>query len=169
MAIKTIVFQVGYESDQTSTVAAEAAIASNLQHANIVATYSHDICKLAAPSMRNELALYKFFLIQEFCNGGSMAGMLDSGALKPQQLPQRWAPLTNVLRGVAAGMCHMHAKRICHGDLNPSNILFKVWLAFVFVAPASRQTERASTSTMSSDPSSCWPSSHSSCCSGGPL
>jgi serine/threonine protein kinase len=126
VAIKTIIFQVGQASDQTATVAAEAAIASNLQHANIVATYSHDICQIAAPSMRNELALYKFFLIQEFCNGGSMAGMLDSGALKPQQLPRRWLPLTSLLRGTAAGMCHMHAKRICHGDLNPSNILFKV-------------------------------------------
>jgi hypothetical protein len=32
----------------------------------------------------------------------------------------------SVLRDVAAGMNYMHAKRICHGDLNPSNILLKV-------------------------------------------
>jgi serine/threonine protein kinase len=30
------------------------------------------------------------------------------------------------LRAIADGMDYMQSKRICHGDLNPSNILYKV-------------------------------------------
>jgi serine/threonine protein kinase len=30
------------------------------------------------------------------------------------------------LEGIAAGMDYMHTKRICHGDLNPNNVLLKV-------------------------------------------
>ena len=32
----------------------------------------------------------------------------------------------SVLQGVARGMAYMHAQRLCHGDLNPANILLKV-------------------------------------------
>jgi hypothetical protein len=64
VAIKTVVFQSGPDSDQIVHVASEAAIASNLLHANIVATFAHDICMLAAPSMNNELSVFKFYLIQ---------------------------------------------------------------------------------------------------------
>jgi tRNA A-37 threonylcarbamoyl transferase component Bud32 len=30
------------------------------------------------------------------------------------------------MHGIAAGMQYVHSKRICHGDLNPSNVLVKV-------------------------------------------
>ena len=63
--------------------------------------------------------------LQEFCNGGSLRDALAGGAFRTQSLPQRWLPLLAILRDVARGMAYMHAKRICHGDLNPSNVLFK--------------------------------------------
>jgi hypothetical protein len=44
-------------------VASEAAIASNLVHHNVVATYSHDICNVS-PSTGIELPVFKFYLIQ---------------------------------------------------------------------------------------------------------
>ena len=44
----------------------------------------------------------------------------------PGFLGQRWEHLVRVMQDIAAGMAYMHAKRICHGDLNPSNVLLKV-------------------------------------------
>jgi hypothetical protein len=63
VAIKTVLFQSGAGDDQMARVASEAAIASNLVHRNIVSTYSHDICNVSS-SQGNELAIYKFYLIQ---------------------------------------------------------------------------------------------------------
>eukprot|EP00892_Ulva_mutabilis_P009187 jgi/Ulvmu1/6640/UM003_0278.1 len=124
VAIKTLLFQSSDADNQTAKVASEVAIASNLVHHNIVATYSHDICHVSDASTC-ELDIYKFYLIQEFCNGGSLRTAVNKGLLTPPHMPQRWGPVISVLRDVAAGMNYMHAKRICHGDLNPSNILLK--------------------------------------------
>jgi serine/threonine protein kinase len=41
-------------------------------------------------------------------------------------MPARWPLITAILRAIAEGMDYMHSKRICHGDLNPANILLKV-------------------------------------------
>jgi hypothetical protein len=64
VAIKTILFESGAEDLQTARVASEAAIACNLDHHNVVATYSHNITSVAAPSSANMLDVFKFFLIQ---------------------------------------------------------------------------------------------------------
>lgn len=63
VAIKTILFQSGPGDNQTAVVASEAAIASNLNHRHVAATYSHDICPFGE-SAQNELAVFKFYLIQ---------------------------------------------------------------------------------------------------------
>jgi Protein kinase domain len=62
---------------------------------------------------------------QEFCNGGSLRQALQRGYFSARKMAGRWAPLTGVLRGIAEGMAYVHSKRICHGDLNPANILLK--------------------------------------------
>jgi hypothetical protein len=66
VAIKTVIFQNAVNEHMTAVVASEAAIASNLTHCNIVATYSHDICNISAAngSGSHELDIYKFYLIQ---------------------------------------------------------------------------------------------------------
>ena len=64
MAIKTILFQSELQQQQTEAIASEAAIASNLSHKNVVATYSHDIRTVDAPLTSNELAVFKFYLVQ---------------------------------------------------------------------------------------------------------
>ena len=64
--------------------------------------------------------------VQEFCNGGSLRQALEKRHFTAARMPARWAPTMAILRGTAAGMAYMHSKRICHGDLNPSNILLKV-------------------------------------------
>lgn len=68
VAIKTVVLSSDDAEQVTSSVAREAAIATNLGHANVVATYSHDVCVLAAPSAR-ELGVCKIYLIQVWRQG----------------------------------------------------------------------------------------------------
>ena len=62
--------------------------------------------------------------VQEFCNGGSLRQAVARG-LFGSALPHRWRPILSILEGIANGMDYMHAKRICHGDLNPNNVLLK--------------------------------------------
>lgn len=65
--------------------------------------------------------------MQEYCNAGSLRMAISSGRfLQPRMKGGRWRPLMGVLQGVVCGMQYMHSKGICHGDLNPSNILLKV-------------------------------------------
>ena len=124
VAIKTIVFESGVEDNQTARVASEAAIASNLVHSNVVSTYSHSIASVG-DRVGNELEVFKFYLIQEFCNGGSLRQALQRQYFTDARLKDRWTPVTSVLISITQGMSYIHAKRICHGDLNPSNVLFK--------------------------------------------
>ena len=63
VAIKTVIFSSSQGDQQTQVVASEAAIASNLSHKNVVATYNHDILDVAK-AVGNELGVYKFYLIQ---------------------------------------------------------------------------------------------------------
>jgi homoaconitase/3-isopropylmalate dehydratase large subunit len=63
VAIKTVIFSSAGGDKETALVASEAAIASNLSHRNIVATYSHDILDVQK-SVGPELGIYKFYLIQ---------------------------------------------------------------------------------------------------------
>jgi serine/threonine protein kinase len=64
--------------------------------------------------------------VQEFCNGGSLRAALRRGVFAVGGLPRRWDALSACLRAVAEAMEHMHAERICHGDLTPAHVLFTV-------------------------------------------
>jgi serine/threonine protein kinase len=64
--------------------------------------------------------------VQEYCNGGSLRQAVNQGLFTSARLRRRWQPLMKILMGIAAGMAYVHSKRICHGDLNPSNVLLKV-------------------------------------------
>ena len=63
--------------------------------------------------------------MQEYCNGGSLRSALQRGMFAQVGMPDRWRSVQSAMRGLAAGMAYTHSKRICHGDLNPSNVLLK--------------------------------------------
>jgi tRNA A-37 threonylcarbamoyl transferase component Bud32 len=65
--------------------------------------------------------------MQEFCNGGSVRGLLSKGVFSQPDMRNAWGTIMHAAKGIASGMQYVHGKRICHGDLNPSNILLKVW------------------------------------------
>jgi serine/threonine protein kinase len=64
--------------------------------------------------------------MQEFCNGGSLRCAVNEGEFRSEKTPNRWRLILSVLRDIAAGLDYMHGKHLCHGDLNPANILLKV-------------------------------------------
>lgn len=64
--------------------------------------------------------------VQEFCNGGSLRHAIAKGFFGPATLRNHWEVVLGVLSQVADAMSYLHSKRICHGDLNPANVLFKV-------------------------------------------
>ena len=63
--------------------------------------------------------------LQEFCNGGSLANAISYGLFDPDAVSMHWKRVICTLQDIASGMAYIHSKRICHGDLNPANILLK--------------------------------------------
>lgn len=79
------------------------------------------------PSLLRYSFLTQAVEVQEFCTGGSLRQALQ-GNMFGERLQQRWVPICSMLEGIASGMQHVHSKRICHGDLNPNNVLLQVLL-----------------------------------------
>lgn len=75
----------------------------------------------------------RFLLVQELCNGRTLREAVDGGAFRSERMPRRWSPVMGVLKDIAAGMAYMHSRQVCHGDLNPANVLLKA-------CPPSRQS-----------------------------
>jgi hypothetical protein len=63
VAIKTVVFESTKHDSQTALVASEAAIASNMVHNNIVATYWHGV-RTVSDAQGLELGIFKLCLVQ---------------------------------------------------------------------------------------------------------
>jgi serine/threonine protein kinase len=93
VAVKTVTFQDRTSGSQKSQQRAmlEAAITSSISHPNVVSTYSYDIQPLNASSAQTrggwhvassvplQMATdWKLFIVQEYCNGGSLRQALDN-------------------------------------------------------------------------------------------
>jgi hypothetical protein len=63
VAVKAIVFSCDAAGEEANIIAKEAAIASNLAHRNVVATYSYDVLDVTQAT-GCELGICKFYLIQ---------------------------------------------------------------------------------------------------------
>ncbi|GIL74717.1 hypothetical protein Vretifemale_4651 [Volvox reticuliferus] len=66
----------------------------------------------------------KLYIVQEYCNGGTLRGALDwgmAGCVRAGGLAGMLA--RHLALDVALGMQHIHSCRIVHGDLKPENVL----------------------------------------------
>ena len=64
--------------------------------------------------------------LQEFCNGGSLGDAISDGFFGRTVSKLHWRRVLATLLDIAEGMAYIHSMRICHGDLNPANVLLKV-------------------------------------------
>jgi serine/threonine protein kinase len=109
VAIKTVLLEGDPQDKATTAVAREAAIACNLSHPNVVATYSHDVACLSNSQSAGGHGLkqlwpatapdaFRFYLIQEYCNGKTLRSAVRRGLFSAAALPRRWDALMNILQ-----------------------------------------------------------------------
>lgn len=125
VVLRTMLFQSGLHDGEKERVAAEAATARALEHDSVVATLWYELCNVTGQGSE-ELDIYKLYLVQEHCNGGTLREVLAGGALVAAAVGDRWRLAVSLLERVALGMEHMHSHDIVHGELCPSQILLQV-------------------------------------------
>ncbi|GLI67931.1 hypothetical protein VaNZ11_012259 [Volvox africanus] len=138
---------LGVASQQRAVL--EAAVSCSVAHPNVVATYHYDITPIrpsgvvcsggllisdgsllrtgpgVLPGGPGAVSDWKLYLVQEFCDAGSLANALDARAFHdPSGMPNLALTLC-ALADIARGMAHIHSRSIIHGDLNPTNILLR--------------------------------------------
>ncbi|MEV7341868.1 serine/threonine-protein kinase [Streptomyces sp. NPDC093544] len=121
--LRTDVLAPGQRASLDELVRQEVRFSQEADHPNLVRT--HAVCTVSDPD-RPEL-------------DGAIALVMDRAERSLQDLLDATEPgepvpnAARVLRGVAAGLMHMHAAGWVHGDLKPANILLTahgdVWLA----------------------------------------
>jgi serine/threonine-protein kinase len=103
----------------------EARLGASLNHPNLVTVYD------AQPDGESLL------IVMEFVDGSSLAGQLKHGPLPEERAIE-------VLRGIAAGLDHVHERGVVHRDVKPSNVLIsaggQVKLADLGIAKALEDT-----------------------------
>eukprot|EP00892_Ulva_mutabilis_P010840 jgi/Ulvmu1/8128/UM040_0023.1 len=95
---------------------------------------------------------WKLFLVQEFCEGGSLRGLVDRRAFVNHHGRVKLRKCVECLVDIAYGMHYIQEKNIIHGDLTPGNVLIRPHSASS--PTVSRQTSAAPPTP---DPSSSTP------------
>ncbi|KAK2075693.1 hypothetical protein QBZ16_001801 [Prototheca wickerhamii] len=104
--------------DRLGAALAEARVGHALSHPNVVRTLEY------AVSAGGEEPVA--WIVQEFCGAGTLYDAVDRGWLRDGfdffSAPDL-AALLHTLREVAAGLAHLHAAGVTHGDLTGANVL----------------------------------------------
>jgi eukaryotic-like serine/threonine-protein kinase len=119
---------------------AEARHAGALSHSGIAQVYDYGEAEPPDPP----------FLVMEFVDGPSLAGLLEGGPLDP-------ADAMDVLAQVAAGLAAAHAAGLVHRDIKPANLLVapdgQVKITDFGIAHAAGSAQLTRTGTMVGTPS----------------
>lgn len=119
VAIKALMFQdAGSAKRVRQRAITEAAINTLLTHTNIVNTYAYDLRPVEANGLPDHklAAHWKLYIIQEFCDSGSLSQAIDAGFFIDQDTGAR--KLDHILEigsDIARGVAYIHERQVVHG------------------------------------------------------
>ncbi|KAL6758747.1 hypothetical protein V8C86DRAFT_2587039 [Haematococcus lacustris] len=130
VAVKALVFHDAGPSARRARQRAinEAAINTLLSHDCICNMYAYDLRPMAATGLPDDKfsAHYRLYIIQEYCDAGSLAHAIDSGLFHDVLTGTRKLPqLLQVALDIAQGLAYIHSKDVIHGDLSSGNIMLR--------------------------------------------
>ncbi|KAF8446217.1 kinase [Boletus edulis BED1] len=106
MAVKEIKFQeLSGLPNLYSQIKDELSIMEMLHHPNVVEYYGIEVHR------------DKVYIFEEYCQGGSLAALLEHGRIEDESIIQLYT--MQMLEGLA----YLHSKGIVHRDIKPDNIL----------------------------------------------
>ncbi|EGO02713.1 hypothetical protein SERLA73DRAFT_102617 [Serpula lacrymans var. lacrymans S7.3] len=106
MAVKEIKFQeLSGLPNLYSQIKEELSVMEVLHHPNVVEYYGIEVHR------------DKVYIFEEYCQGGSLAALLEHGRIEDERIIQIYT--MQMLEGLA----YLHSKNIVHRDIKPDNIL----------------------------------------------
>ena len=109
MAVKEIKFQeVAGLSNLYSQIKDELSVMEMLHHPNVVEYYGIEVHR------------DKVYIFEEYCQGGSLAALLEHGRIEDEGIIQVYT--MQLLEGLA----YLHSKGVLHRDIKPDSKLFSI-------------------------------------------
>ncbi|KAI3645187.1 hypothetical protein MP228_011351 [Amoeboaphelidium protococcarum] len=106
MAVKEIkLLDQGNMKKLVRSVIDEMSVLQNLRHPNIIEYYGAEVHR------------DKVFIFMEFCSGGSLFNMLESGRIEEEKVLQLYT------YELLQGLQYLHQHNIIHRDIKPDNVL----------------------------------------------
>jgi len=103
----------------------EAALSTNLAHPNLVQTFKYSTREkathISADLPVEADGVLETWLVQEWCDLGTLHHHCQRPRLKPEDLPE----ILDIFLGICSAGCYLHTRGIIHGDLTGNNVLLK--------------------------------------------
>ena len=136
VAVKSLLFHDASTAKKIRQRAlTEAAINQLLSNDNIVNTYAYDLRTLtpdvSLPDSHLEAGTHwKLYIVQEFCDGGTLADWIDNRKLlsptsSSEKVVVMWEWILQLIVDILKGLVYIHSNQIIHGDLSSGNVLLK--------------------------------------------
>lgn len=122
VAVKVMI----YDAKSTDKILQEINVMTQLRHKNIVCALRNMSWKRIPNEEEDDLNvknLHQTWIVQEYCDGGTLSDAVKSGRLNMTNQKQDLLLILRLLLDVSEAMSYMHKHNVIHGDLKCSNIM----------------------------------------------